>query len=181
MKNIPLVMTIIGPDRPGLVELLAARVVEHGGNWLESRMGHLGGHFAGILRIHVPEENERALLRALHELQSQGITIVAHSDQPTEEPETQPQATLEIVGHDRPGIVREISGVLARHLVNVEELETECVSAPMSGEPLFKARATLHIPGSCDLLQLGNDLEKIAQELMADIKLDAAAPVGGVQ
>src|SRR4051812_3506563 len=43
--QIPLVMTIIGPDRPGLVELLASLVAEHGGNWLESRMSHLAGQF----------------------------------------------------------------------------------------------------------------------------------------
>jgi glycine cleavage system regulatory protein len=175
MKNIPLVMTVIGPDRPGLVELLAARVAEHGGNWLESRMAHLGGHFAGILSIHVPAEQEQALLNALHELKSQEVTVVAHSGSATEPLQAQPHASLEIVGHDRPGIVREISRVLARHLVNVVELETECVSAPMSGEPLFKARATLHIPASSNLLQLRNDLEKIAQELMADIKLDELA------
>ncbi|MCB1106274.1 MAG: glycine cleavage system protein R, partial [Cephaloticoccus sp.] len=45
-----LVMTIIGPDRPGLVQLVATTLVDHGGNWLESRMGHLGGQFAGIIR-----------------------------------------------------------------------------------------------------------------------------------
>ena len=41
-----LVMTIIGADRPGLVEMVAARVADHGGNWLESRMCHLGGELA---------------------------------------------------------------------------------------------------------------------------------------
>ena len=53
-----LVMTVIGQDRPGLVESVAALVAENGGNWLESRMSRLGGHFAGILRVEVPGENE---------------------------------------------------------------------------------------------------------------------------
>jgi len=31
-------MTLIGVDRPGLVRSVAELVVQHGGNWLESRM-----------------------------------------------------------------------------------------------------------------------------------------------
>ena len=52
--QIPLVMTIISPDRTGLVEAVARAVADHGGNWLESRMCRLGGEFAGILRVEIP-------------------------------------------------------------------------------------------------------------------------------
>ena len=51
-----LVMTVIGQDRPGLVDTIAGLVAGHAGNWLESRMSRLGGQFAGILRVEVPEE-----------------------------------------------------------------------------------------------------------------------------
>jgi glycine cleavage system regulatory protein len=168
--NIPLVMTIIGPDRTGLVESLASLVAEHGGNWLESRMSHLGGQFAGLLRIHVPADKEKALVAALKKLS--GLTVVVQTDtSPAGQPA--PSLSLEIVGNDRPGIVRQISHTLAKHGVNVEELNTECVSAPMSGEMLFKAHAKVHIPGSCDVSQLRRDLEQIAQELMADVSFEA--------
>ena len=62
--QIPLVMTIIGPDRTGLVEAVARAVADHGGNWLESRMCRLGGEFAGILRVEIPAEKKSALLDA---------------------------------------------------------------------------------------------------------------------
>jgi glycine cleavage system regulatory protein len=169
--NVPLVMTIIGPDRTGLVEQLADLVALHGGNWMESRMAHLGGKFAGILRVHVPAEHEQALVAALKGLQTQGLSVVASSDREAAPETRQEQATIEIVGHDRPGIVRQISRVLAQHRINVEELNTECTSAPMSGEMLFKAEVLLHIPASCPVAELRADLEKIAQELMVDIKL----------
>ena len=51
-----LVLTLIGPDRPGLVEAVAQPIAANGGNWLESRMAHLGGKFAGILRVDVPAD-----------------------------------------------------------------------------------------------------------------------------
>jgi glycine cleavage system regulatory protein len=166
-----LVMTIIGPDRPGLVESVAALVAERGGSWQESRMSRLGGQFAGILRVTIPPEQEASLVEALRKLEARGLTVVVHPDQPTAAPQAARLNILEIVGQDRPGIVREISRALAASGVNVEELETECTSAAMSGETLFKARARLSIPQSCDLGRLRQEFEQIAADLIVEISL----------
>ena len=165
--QIPLVMTIISPDRTGLVESVARAVADHGGNWLESRMCRLGGDFAGILRVEIPAENQAALLTTLQQLQTHGLQIVVRDDAPTHAAAGQ-QTRLEIVGGDRPGIVREITSALARAGVNVEEFSSEVVSAPMSGEVLFKAVARLRLPDFCDLALLKKDLEKIAADLQVD-------------
>src|SRR5450432_3354765 len=111
--QVPLVMTIIGKDRTGLVESVAKIVAEHGGNWLESRMCRLGGEFAGILRIHVPAEKQAALMQALNGLASQGLRVVASAGETAADAGSGGLTTLEIVGHDRPGIVREITRALA--------------------------------------------------------------------
>lgn len=166
-----LVMTIIGPDRPGLVERLAALVADHGGNWLESRMAHLGGQFAGILRIQLPGEQQERLLRALGQIENQGLSLTAHPDAVPAVPAERPRARLEIVGQDRPGIVRQIAAVLAGRGINVEELHTQCESAAMSGETLFRARADLAIPPGCDLPGLRRELEQIAGDLMVECNL----------
>ena len=167
--QIPLVMTVISPDRTGLVESLARTVREHGGNWRESRMCRLGGEFAGILRIEIPAENKAALLDALQALQPEGLHIIVRPDQTTTATANGRETTLEIVGTDRPGIVREITHVLSRAGVNVEEFSSEVVSAPMSGETLFKAEARLRLPEQCDLAELKQELEKIAADLLVDV------------
>jgi glycine cleavage system regulatory protein len=167
--QVPLVMTIIGPDRTGLVESVARAVADHGGNWLESRMCRLGGEFAGILRIELPVEKRQMLLNALQKLQEHGLQIVVRPGETVASPAQGRQARLEIVGHDRPGIVREITSALAHANVNVEEFSSECVSAPMSGETLFKAVARLQLPDGCDDAALKTDLEKIAADLLVDI------------
>ena len=167
--QIPLVMTIIGKDRTGLVESVASLVAGHGGNWLESRMCRLGGEFAGILRITVPADRRAALVDALRSLQAQGLNVVVSAVQPEESVPGGRFTSLEIVGQDRPGIIREISRALANQGVNVEELSSELVSAPMSGEPLFKARARLQVPETCNLASLRAELEKIAADLMVDV------------
>lgn len=173
--QVPLVMTVIGHDRPGLVESIARIVATHGGNWLESRMCRLGGEFAGILRIHIDAAAQEALERDLRALQAQGITVAASPGRSGPETSGGRMAGLELVGQDRPGIVREISHALARQGVNVEELTTECSSAPMSGEMLFTARARLQIPDGCPLPDLRKELERIGGNLLVDVRLEELA------
>ena len=168
-----LVATILAADRPGIVESIASVVTEHGGNWLESRMCRLGGQFAGILRVSLPAEREVALVAALQKLNAVGINATISPDQPAAASGTPRLSVLEIVGNDRPGIVRQVSRALSGRGINVEEFTTECVSAPMSGEALFKARAVLQLPASCDLPALKVELEKIAGELMVDVNLES--------
>jgi glycine cleavage system regulatory protein len=172
--QIPLVMTIISPDRTGLVEAVARAVADQGGNWLESRMCRLGGEFAGILRVEIPAAKKPLLLAALQKLQTNGLQIVVRDDTPVP-PASGRQTKLEIVGADRPGIVREITSALARAGVNVEEFFSEVASAPMSGETLFKASARLQLPARCDLPALKKDLEKIAADLLVDVSFAEVA------
>jgi glycine cleavage system regulatory protein len=171
-----LVLTLLGPDRPGLVEAMAALIARHGGNWLESRMASLAGEFAGILRVEVDQDAAAELESALRSLEAdQGLAILVKSAREVERPGGR-LLSLELVGTDRPGIVREVSQALAAKGVNVEELETECTSAPMTGETLFRARALLRLPGGADDEQLRSSIEAIAEDLMVDVTLEAAPP-----
>jgi glycine cleavage system regulatory protein len=166
-----LVMTVIGSDRPGLVQMVAAGVADHGGNWLESRMCRLGGQFAGILRVEVPAANAEALRRALLDLEAKGLRVTVHTEGGALPALTGSTVTFELVGQDHPGILRQVSAVLAAHGVNVEELASECVNAPMGGGNLFQARATVRVPPSANMSALRADLEKIAADVMVDLKL----------
>jgi glycine cleavage system regulatory protein len=172
-----LVMTVIGADRPGLVQLVAARVADHGGNWLESRMGHLGGQFAGILRVEVEANRRDELVNALRDLERDGLRVIVHAEPGAEASAAQAGAgigslaTIELVGQDRPGILRSVSGVFAAHGVNVEELASERVPAPHGGGTLFQARATVFVPAKAKIGDVRADLEKIAADLMVDLKV----------
>lgn len=166
-----LVMTVIGADRPGLVQLVAACVADHGGNWLESRMCRLGGQFAGILNVEVPTTRADELTQALATLEAQGLRVIIHARGAAVAPAAGTMASIAVVGHDRPGILRNVSGVLAQHGLNVEDLASERVSAPMGGGTLFQARATVLVPPGVSLAAVRSDLEKIAADLMVDVTL----------
>ena len=169
-----LVLTVIGDDRPGLVEQLSSVVSAHQGNWLESSLAQLAGKFAGVLKVSVPAEHAVALERALMQLRALRVTVecsLDSSEQPAATARTR-HLTFSLVGHDRLGIVREVAQVFARHGVNVEKLVTHTSPAPMSSETLFHAAAELRADDSLDADALKADLEHLSNDLIVDIELD---------
>jgi glycine cleavage system regulatory protein len=168
-----LVLTLIGQDRPGLVETIAEEVARHDGNWEESRMVRLAGHFAGLLRVSMPAEAAQPLADALSRLTSAGLKLLVEpvvSDAPAGPGR---QLQLELVGNDRAGIVRDFARVLSQRKVNVEELDTSCEAAPMAGGTLFRATARVHVPPDVSLDELRAALEGLADDLMVELTVDS--------
>jgi len=170
-----LVVTIIGNDRPGIVERLSEIVLAAGANWEESRMARLAGKFAGILHINVAPASADTLASGLRGMSIDGLTVVVESSG-TPADATSRIVRLELVGNDHPGIIRDISRVLAQYQVNIEELDTGVSGAPMSGEQLFRARAQLRLPATVTTDWLRERLEALAGELMVDVTLDEQTP-----
>jgi glycine cleavage system regulatory protein len=166
-----LVLTVIADDRPGLVERLSDLVLAAGANWEESRMAQLAGKFAGLLRVSVDAEGADALAASLRMLDAGGLTVVIERSVDTA-PSAFRTCRLDLVGNDHPGIIRDISRVLAAHSVNIEELETEVTSAPMSGDALFRARARLRMPSPMTVDELRGVLEALAGDLMVELALE---------
>jgi glycine cleavage system regulatory protein len=165
-----LVLTVIGDDRPGLVSAVSAAVKARGGSWEQSQMARLGGKFAGILLVEVPDEQAAGLTGDLHALASEGLQVdVEPAGEPVEK-ETA-RLRLELLGADHPGIVAEISAALAARGVGIEELSTGVREAPMAGGMLFEASAVLAAPAEVHGDELRRALEALADELMVDLSL----------
>jgi glycine cleavage system regulatory protein len=165
-----LVLTIIGDDKPGLVEALSQIIADNSGNWLESSMSQLAGKFAGILRVSVSDEGADKLIAELDKL-SNDLKINIERVSAVGSDKSQQTVSLDLVGNDRPGIVQEIFRALAGLFVNIEELSTQCVSAPMSSEALFKATAVLNVPDNLSLEALQEELERLTDDLIVEINL----------
>jgi len=171
-----LVLTVIGEDRPGLVEALAGLISDHEGSWDESRMARLAGHFAGVVQVHLPDRRADGLIAALPGLIERGLHVnITDSDSKLETLARSYTFRLELVGQDRPGIIREISSALSALGVSVQDLRTVVESAPMSGERLFRAHAELAPPPEVELEKVRAALERLADELMVDVILKAGS------
>jgi glycine cleavage system regulatory protein len=179
-KMTPLVLTLIGDDRPGLVNAVSQVVATHGGSWLESRLAHLSGKFAGIVLISAPEANADALAAALSTLDDAGLRVAvergAHAPAPRAVGPAAGTLELEIVGHDRPGIVRDLTQTLKTLGVNIEEFSSGVESAAFSGVDMFRARARVQLPAGLRVDEVQETLERLAGEIMVDLTLGGEKP-----
>ena len=166
-----LVLTVIGRDRPGLVSTVSETIAAGGGNWLDTRMATLAGQFAGMLLVAIAPDKADALATSLKQLEAQGLRFIIEKSAEEAHPAGR-MLRLELVGQDRPGIVRDVSAVLAAKNISIVELESEQVSGSFSGEAMFKAKARLRLPKDLDPDALQKALEALANELMVDLDLE---------
>ncbi len=166
------ILSVMADDRPGLIETLSSVITEHQGSWLESRLSHLAGKFAGIVRIQVGNNHAQELQTALEALQDKGWVINIKQDKAhTQKSEQSVQIQVNIVGNDRPGIVKEVAQALACQGVNVLELTTQFESAAMSAEALFKTQARAELPKQLEMDDVRDQLEKLSNDLMVEVQI----------
>lgn len=168
-----LVLTAVGPDRPGLVNAISQLVRDAGANLEDSRMAILGGEFALLVLVAGSEAAisgvEQRSLRLESEL---GLKLLTKRTKP--EPKKNYLAySMRVSGVDRPGIVYAVSELIARHGINVASLESRVSYAPLSGTPLFSLDAELQVPSEVALAELRKKIAGLSEEENLDVSLEA--------
>ncbi|MBW8192714.1 glycine cleavage system protein R [Neiella marina] len=163
MKTI--VISILGPDRAGIVDDISQSLMAHHGNWLGSSMSLMAGHFAGIVEANVPEAELASLQQALGQLANLTVHVADGCAEPSS---TTTSLEFVVTANDRPGIVQQVSACLAQLNVNVLLLETECQPAAHFGGNLFQARIVAALPEGVDESSVWDALESLSDDLMLD-------------
>lgn len=161
----PVIFTIIGNDKPGLVDALAKKVYAYGGNWQGSSFAHMAGQFAGFVEVLVPAEQHADLITALNSLE--GLQVHSQSVSDTTINDSN-MLNIEVMGNDRPGIVQELTNVLHRFNLNIVNFDSTCESAPNWGSEMFKAKLRVAIPSDVDQDDVKEALEAVANDLVVD-------------
>ena len=169
-----LVLSAVGPDRPGLVNEISALIRDAPANLEDSRMAILGGEFAVILLVSGArtaleriESNRAALERKT------GLTITLKQTARSEQRRNFLPYRIRVTGVDRPGIVHGITQVLAGRGVNVASLESRLAFAAESGTPMFVLEAELQVPSEMALSQLRRDLGSACEEDNLDFTFES--------
>ena len=168
-----LVLTAVGPDRPGIVNAISALLHAAGANLEDSRMAILGGEFAllvlaaGSEAAIVKVEGDAARLEA--EL---GLKLITKRTQRVAPRQFLPY-TVRVSGVDRPGIVRAVTDLLARRAINVASLDSRVTYAPDSGTPLFVLEAALEVPSQVALSELRREVAALSDEENLDVALES--------
>ena len=170
-----LIVTAVGPDRPGLVADLTRHVFEVGASLADSRMVNLRGHFALLALIEGSPEALASLQRKLEtEGAGMGLRVAMYEAAVTSShaPGRVPYR-LKVYSNDQPGIAARVTELLFQHSVNVEELETRIESAPFAGTPLFVLEGIVTLPQGTSARRMRNELGVLGEKLGCDIDLDA--------
>lgn len=168
----PMVLTLIGDDKPGLVNAASAAVAAHGGTWLESRLARLAGKFAGIVHIAAPDDRSDELAQALRALESAGLKVTVERGAAQAAPSAHGRhLEIELVGHDRPGIVRDLTQTLKSLGANIEEFSSGVESGAFTGVDMFRANIRVGLPDALSLGEVKRTLERLAGEIMVDLTL----------
>lgn len=168
-----LVLTAVGPDRPGLVSEIAAAIHGAGANLEDSRMAILGGEFALLLLLSGPEAAAAAVEKSAAPLgEKLGLRVISKRTGRGQQKDFLPYR-ISVTGFDRPGIVLRISEILARRGVNVASLESHLAYAPLSGTPMFVLEAELQVPSEVALAELRRELSAQCDEENLDLSLES--------
>ena len=168
------ILVVSGSDRPGLTKALADAVHAAGGNWLESHLSRLGGKYVGSVLVELDAAALPELEAQVSSVDASGlrVSLIAADD---ETPTGGDTLTVELVGQDHPGIVREVTTVLAALGVNIDSLTTSTEHGAWSGEPLFRAEARVTLPQGVDRDEVQAALEAISGEVMVDFTVRKAS------
>jgi glycine cleavage system regulatory protein len=169
---VPLVLTFVGDDRPGLINAISDKIAACDATWLESRSARLAGKFAGILLASVPEDRAAELRLSLRSLETAGLHLSVEEGASSRMQDAPRRLLkLEVLGNERPGIVRDVTRALTGLGVNIEEFASGLESAPFTGVAMFRASARLRAPDGLGVEDLRKALERLAGEIMVDLAM----------
>ena len=169
------IITAIGPDRPGLVGELSGHVHSAGGNILDSRMVNLRGQFALMMLI---EGDESAVKKLGGELpgvgNKLGLKLTTSAQGAPAKAVAGVPFKLKTYSMDQPGIVHRVTHLLQGHGVNIEELSARQESAAFAGSPLFVMEMKVTVPPAVAVRKLRVELEALCDQLNCDVDLEPA-------
>ncbi len=170
-----MIITAVGPDRPGIVGELTGHLHAGGANLLDSRMVNLRGEFAMLILLDAAGEAGQKLKSGLAAVgEKMGLTISVSELHGTTHSVAGLPFRLKTYSLDQPGIVARLTQVLRQFGVNIEELSARQESAPFAGSPLFVTEMRLTVPATVVLGKLRGELETVGNTLNCDIDLDPA-------
>ena len=169
-----LVITAVGPDRPGLVRDLSGHIHASGANLADSRMVNLRGHFALLVLVEGgPEVLEKTREKLRSTASEMGLTIT-FAEEPAAAPRAGVPFRLKSYSMDQPGIVHKVTSFLQEQGINIEELESKLDSAPFMGTSIFTMEVLLSVPAAVSVKDLRRSLEDLGGTLNCDIDLEPA-------
>lgn len=160
-------LTVTGPDRPGIIAAISGALAEEGVDIEDISMTRLSGNFAMML---VARGGEESKIQEHLERVGREMGLFVHLE-PSVEPGEEPEANgfVFAVGPNRIGIVAALSRALADHRANITEMTTRLLEKTEVPVYLVRIEATIE-PAEWEALE--RDLRATGKTLGAEVRLE---------
>jgi len=162
------IITANGLDRIGIVSEISKILTNNGGNIKESRMTKLAGDFVIIMLIEI-ESTKTEIEKFLSELNL--IISIKNATRVNQKSKNVITKKIILNGADNEGLVFSLTDFLSKNNINIKNLTTEIVQAPITGINLFSMEALINIPHNISIEFLNEKIEFLKNNLEVDIEL----------
>jgi len=168
-----IVFTLTGSDRIGFVEHVTELILDCDADVQASRMARLGGEFAMLLLVSVPDAEATRLSGDIENLSKEGLKVSITETEwgvSAQRKDWLPYQ-IEVRGANHEGIIHEIAEHLSNQGINIESIDTNIVPAPMSGTPIFTMDAVVVVPPDLPKSKWQDELAEVASRLNVDLEM----------
>lgn len=169
-----IVISAMGRDCPGIVAAVSKVLFEAGCNLEDSSMTILEGEFAMILVVSLPEGLKRDDLDRQFDQVRKKLELAIFLKPMTQEETRRHESSrapymLSVYGADKPGIVYQVTQLLAGEKVNITDVNTRRVVE--EGTPTYMMMLELEMPPTIKLNEIKKKLEEVGNQLAVNITL----------
>ena len=136
-------------------------------------MARLGGDFAMLLLVSIPDTETDRLSANIENLSGEGFKVSVTETEwgVSARRKNWLPFKIEVRGANHEGIIHKIAEHLSEQGINIESIDTNVVPAPMSGTPLFTMDAIVVAPPDLPKHKWQDELEEAADRLNVELEI----------
>lgn len=168
-----LIIYINGKDRVGLISDITKEISNLNGNIEISKMIKLDQDFNMLILVSINNQKINLLNKNLSLYTDLNISI-----KKTLNNKTGPNSEYIFIlkGADTEGIVHQCTQLFSDLNINIIDLETKLINAPVTGTPLFYIKAIISVPKSLSLQTVKNKIDNLENNANVKIKFEKYNP-----
>ena len=168
MNSSLMAVTVVGVDRPGIVAAVTRALYDLGCNLEDATSTILRGHFSMMLVVRPPEEVDAPAVEAslMGAAEEKRLVVTARAIDEGTADSPAPTHMVSVYGADRPGIVFQVTDLLAASGANITDLSSRLIDS--GDEPVYALMLEVAAPD-------GVDLESALDELRASLGVELSA------
>ena len=169
MTTEKIIINAFGADKPGIVSNISGIIASFNGNIENSKMVRIETMFTIIMVVIIPKKNKQLLLEKFNNIKELNSSI--HSVRSFKLPSNYKKYIFSLECADNEGIIHHFTKYLNQKKINIEEMNTSIINAPITGSILFSLKSIIYIPKDLNVNELKSKLNMLSEQYNVDYNL----------